>query len=49
LSDASLAASRLGVPPTSIDAAIEWTAAWVRSGGRTLAKPTHFETRDGRF
>jgi hypothetical protein len=49
LSNAALAAKRLGPPPTSVDAAIEWTADWVRRGGRTLAKPTHFETRDGRF
>jgi nucleoside-diphosphate-sugar epimerase len=49
LSDASLAAARLGSPPTAVDAMIEGVAAWLRRGGRTLDKPTHFETRDGSF
>jgi nucleoside-diphosphate-sugar epimerase len=49
LSNAALAAKRLGPPATAIDTAIDWVADWVRRGGRTLAKPTHFETRDGRF
>ena len=49
LSNAALAAERLGPPPTSLDTAIEWVADWVRRDGRPLAKPTHFETRDGQF
>jgi hypothetical protein len=28
---------------------IEWTAEWIRTGGATLNKPTHFEARDGKF
>jgi hypothetical protein len=28
---------------------IEMTAAWIRSGGPTLNKPTHFEVRDGKY
>jgi hypothetical protein len=28
---------------------IEWTANWIRQGGATLGKPTHFQTRDGKF
>jgi hypothetical protein len=28
---------------------IGWIADWVRRGGETLDKPTHFEVRDGRF
>jgi len=28
---------------------IEWVAHWVKMGGPTLGKPTHFESRDGRF
>jgi len=28
---------------------IDWIADWVRKGGATLAKPTHFEERVGRF
>jgi hypothetical protein len=32
-----------------VEQLIEWVADWVGMGGATLAKPTHFETRDGRF
>jgi hypothetical protein len=28
---------------------IAMTADWVRSGGGSLGKPTHFEARDGKF
>jgi hypothetical protein len=28
---------------------IQWVAEWLMRGGRTLNKPTHFESRDGRF
>ncbi len=49
LSDASLAAARLGPAATATDAMIDGVAGWVRRGGRTLAKPTHFEARDGKF
>ena len=38
-----------GYPETSLDQMIEWTAAWLREGGSTLNKPTHFETRDGKY
>jgi len=49
LSDAGLACKLLGKPPTSIDQMTEWTADWIRRGGETWNKPTHFEVRDGRF
>ena len=34
-----------------VDAAqlIGWTADWVRRGGESLGKPTHFESREGKF
>jgi nucleoside-diphosphate-sugar epimerase len=38
-----------GYPSISVDEIIEWTAQWVGMGGQTLGKPTHFETRDGKF
>lgn len=38
-----------GPPPTALDKVIEWTASWVVAGGRSLNKPTHFETRDGKY
>ena len=40
---------QLGPPPTSLQMMIEWIAHWVRSGGRSLDKPTHFEVRDGSY
>ena len=39
----------LGDPPTPLEAMIRWTADWVKRGGRSLGKPTHFEVRDGRY
>ena len=39
----------LGDPPTQLDAMLRWTADWVKRGGRSLGKPTHFEVRDGRY
>jgi nucleoside-diphosphate-sugar epimerase len=41
--------AKLGEPPTSLDAMIRWTADWVKRGGRSLGKPTHFDVRDGRY
>lgn len=47
--DPSLCVSRLGPPEVTLDRLIEWTAAWVARGGRSLGKPTRFEATDGRF
>lgn len=47
--DASRSYEWFGAPTVSIDEMIEATAHWVRIGGATLGKPTHFETRDGKF
>jgi nucleoside-diphosphate-sugar epimerase len=41
--------ARLGPPSTSLQTMIEWIAHWVRSGGKSLDKPTHFEVRDGAY
>lgn len=49
LSDAGRGFQTLGPPRTSIDQMIAWVAAWVMRGGANLGKPTHFESRDGRF
>jgi nucleoside-diphosphate-sugar epimerase len=38
-----------GYPTVSVEEMIDWTAAWILAGGRSLNKPTHFETRDGKF
>jgi nucleoside-diphosphate-sugar epimerase len=49
LGNAAQCLSRLGPPEVSLDRLIEWTAAWVEQGGRSLGKPTKFERVDGRF
>jgi len=38
-----------GAPAVNAAKAIQWTAEWILSGGAGWDKPTHFETRDGRF
>jgi nucleoside-diphosphate-sugar epimerase len=49
LSDSSLCCRLLGPPRMSVERMIEMTADWIRAGGPTLRKPTHFEVRDGAF
>jgi len=49
LNDAGRCARLFGPPEVSVEQAIEWTAEWIRAGGASLRKPTHFEARDGRF
>jgi nucleoside-diphosphate-sugar epimerase len=41
--------ARLGVPEVQLPAMQGWIANWVKRGGRDLGKPTHFESRDGRY
>ena len=49
LSNASRCHQLFGYPRVSLGQMIEWVAEWVRIGGTTLRKPTHFEVRDGKF
>lgn len=49
LNNASKCHQLLGKPSIGADRLIEWTADWVSRGGSSLGKPTHFETRDGKF
>ena len=49
LSNASRCHQLFGYPDVSLGQMIEWVAEWVRIGGTTLRKPTHFEVRDGKF
>lgn len=49
LSNASRVAALFGEPPMPVDRMIEQVADWVKSGGASLGKPTHFEEREGRF
>jgi nucleoside-diphosphate-sugar epimerase len=38
-----------GYPRVSAGQMVRWIADWVRRGGVTWNKPTHFEVRDGKF
>ena len=49
LNNASRCHALFGLPSISAGDMIELTAHWIRSGGTTWNKPTHFEARDGRF
>jgi hypothetical protein len=49
LSNSQRAMKWFGYPRVSAQQMIEWIADWIRRGGESLGKPTHFETRDGRF
>jgi hypothetical protein len=49
LADASESVRIFGPPQVSVSAMIDRVAAHVQAGGRLLGKPTHFETRDGKF
>lgn len=49
LSNVSLGRSLFGDPRVSAQQLIVWTADWVKRGGPSLDKPTHFESRNGRF
>jgi nucleoside-diphosphate-sugar epimerase len=49
LSNASKAFALFGKPPVGIGQMLDWIADWVARDGTTLAKPTHFEERAGRF
>jgi len=49
LSNAQQAFKRFGLPRTSAEQMIHWTADWVLRNQPTLGKPTHFESRTGQY
>ncbi|MGD7788970.1 NAD-dependent epimerase/dehydratase family protein [Propionibacteriaceae bacterium Y1700] len=49
LSDSSKCMSLFGYPDKALDELITATAEWVKGDGPLLDKPTHFQTRDGKF
>jgi nucleoside-diphosphate-sugar epimerase len=49
LSNVSKARGLFGNPTVRPQEMVEWIASWIRDGGAILNKPTHFQTRDGKF
>ncbi|MDZ7288887.1 MAG: NAD-dependent epimerase/dehydratase family protein [candidate division KSB1 bacterium] len=49
LSDASQCHRLFGYPQVTLEQMIRWVAHWVKISGPTLAKPTHYEVRTGKF
>jgi len=49
LNNAGLCHTRHGAPEVSLEQLLDWTADWVLRDGARHGKPTHFESRSGRF
>lgn len=49
LSNGARGRTLLGAPRVDAARLLAWTADWARRGGESLDKPTHFESRTGRF
>lgn len=49
LNNAQLSHRLFGYPRVGAEQLIEWIAHWVQRGGSFLDKPTHFESREGKF
>jgi nucleoside-diphosphate-sugar epimerase len=49
LVDTSAAQKLFGAPAVPLSKMLEWQADWVARGLPSLGKPTHFETRDGKY
>src|SRR5262249_28103810 len=49
LNNAAQARQLFGETSVKTTEMIEWTENWMKQGGSTLGKPTHFQKRDGKF
>ena len=49
LGNSSALCDELGEPSMRLELLMPMIADWVKRGGRNLGRPTHFETRDGKY
>ena len=49
ISNCGKMAELFGYPSVSLETMIKWQAEWIRAGGRSLGKPTHFEEKKGEY
>ncbi len=49
LNNASFASSLYGYPQVPLYTMLRWISHWIEIGGASLNKPTHFESRNGKF
>jgi nucleoside-diphosphate-sugar epimerase len=49
LNNASSTLRVFGRPRVSLEQMMVWIAHWLKAGGKSLNKPTHFQERAGRF
>jgi hypothetical protein len=49
LSNGQKAHALFGYPRVSVGRLLTWIAEWLKHGGESLNRPTHFEVRDGKF
>lgn len=49
LNDASASMKAFGPLSVTLEDMIDWQADWLMRGGRSLDKPTHFDSRDGKY
>jgi nucleoside-diphosphate-sugar epimerase len=49
LADTTESVRLFGAPRVPLGAMIDWVADWVARGRPSLGKPTHFDTRDGKY
>jgi nucleoside-diphosphate-sugar epimerase len=49
LIDTTQARKLFGAPRVALGTMIDWQADWIARGRPSLGKPTHFETRDGKY
>ena len=49
INNAAKMVAEFGAPRVTLPVMIDWTTDWLRRGGRTLDKPTHYDVRDGQY